>query len=36
VKIHDKGAKKDIFPLPHTFKTVNSQNYFSIIPEVLA
>lgn len=35
VKIHEKGSKKDIFPLPHTFKTVDSQNYFSIIPEVL-
>ena len=35
IKIHDKGAKKDIFPLPHTFKTINSQNYFSVIPEVL-
>jgi len=35
IKIHDKVSKKDIFPLPHTFKTINSQNYFSIIPEVL-
>lgn len=35
VKTHDKAVKKNIFPLPHTFKTVNSQNYFSIIPEVL-
>lgn len=35
VKTYDKGSRKDIFPLPHTFKTIDSQNYFSIIPEVL-
>ena len=31
MKINKKGGNKDIFPLPHTFTTINSNNYFQEI-----
>lgn len=33
IKINEKGGNKDIFPLPHSYTTVNTQNYFEKIEE---
>lgn len=31
MKVNEKGGNKDIFPLPHSFTTINTQNYFEEI-----
>ncbi len=36
IKIDKKRGNKDIFPLPHTFTTINSQNYFEEIERLLS
>ncbi|MBF8249999.1 MAG: hypothetical protein HW400_600 [Candidatus Levybacteria bacterium] len=28
IKVNEKDGNKDIFPLPHSFTTINTQNYF--------
>jgi len=35
IKISEKIGKKDIFPLPHTFTTIYSKNYFDKILKLL-
>lgn len=35
IKVNEKGGNKDIFPLPHSFTTVNTQNYFEKIKSAL-
>src|SRR5882724_1875945 len=35
IKVNAKGGNKDIFPLPHTFITINTQNYFKEITKLL-
>lgn len=34
MKVNEKGGNKDIFPLPHTFTTINTQNYFKEITDL--
>lgn len=33
IKVNDKEDNRDIFPLPHSFTTVNNENYFEKIKE---
>ncbi len=35
IKVQEQGGKRDIFPLLHTFTTINAQNYFEKISKVL-
>ncbi len=35
IKVQGQGGKRDIFPLLHTFTTINAQNYFEKISKVL-
>jgi hypothetical protein len=35
MKVQGQGGNRDIFPLPHKFTTVNTQNYFEKIKEVV-
>lgn len=35
IKLNENDGNKDIFPLPHSFATINSQNYFEMIKKAV-
>lgn len=35
IKVNEKSGNKDIFPLPHLFTMINTQNYFEKIEEAI-
>ena len=35
MKIQNRGINHNVFPLPHIYKTINTQNYFQMITEIL-
>lgn len=35
MKLSERGSIKDVFPLPHKFSTIGSNNFFDKIIEIL-
>lgn len=36
IKSQKQGRLKDVFPLPHVFRDINSENYFKVLPQLIS